>query len=164
MPLHRRQMLSSTALTGAAALTAASGVTATGAAARTASAAPFGSPSSATSRRPNPLFPPLHSAASDLLALPASAMRWWPSRGELIHDRRVYASEGASNPTGLLYRWSAPDGYRLKPNIAQSLKPDDGTLKALTVLTGYGSSTHRQCGHTNFDAVAGETRFPDRTL
>ena len=72
MPLNRRQMLGTTALTGAAVLTAASGVTATAAAAAgTASAAPLRSTSSATSRRPNPLFPPLQAGAGDLLALPA---------------------------------------------------------------------------------------------
>ena len=53
--------------------------------------------------------------------------------------RRVYLTEDASNPTGLMYRWTAPDGYKLKPHIAQSLKADDGTLEALAVLTGDGS-------------------------
>ena len=36
--------------------------------------------------------------------------------------QRVYLTEDASNPTGLLYRWTAPDGYKLKPHIAQSLE------------------------------------------
>ena len=53
--------------------------------------------------------------------------------------RRVYLTEDASNPTGLMYRWTAPDGYRLKPYIAQSLKADDGALEALAVLTADGS-------------------------
>jgi len=71
MPLNRRQMLGTTALTGAAVLTAASGVTATAAAAAgTASAAAGRGPSSATSRHSNPLFPPLQSGTGDLLALP----------------------------------------------------------------------------------------------
>jgi len=290
MPLNRRQMLGTTALTGAAVLTAASGGTATAAAAAgTASAAAGRSPSSATSRRPNPLFPPLQAGAGDLLALPAgftyevvavsgetdihdgtgAIIGKTPERPDgtacvrsgrhlrliqnhegspgaafpvpfvngTVHDpgvlgggctvietdrdgkreservglsgtysncaggptpwgswltceeteakagtgtlqkdhgyvfevfadlpakqsplpimawgrapheavvvepsrRRVYLTEDASNPTGLLYRWSAPDGYRLKPYIAQSLKPDDGTLEALAVLTGDGS-------------------------
>lgn len=52
---------------------------------------------------------------------------------------RVYLTEDASRPTGLLYRWSAPAGYRLRPYIAQSLKPNDGKLEALAVLTGDGS-------------------------
>lgn len=52
---------------------------------------------------------------------------------------RAYLTEDASGPTGLLYRWSAQPGYRLRPHIAQSLKPNDGTLQALAVLTGDGS-------------------------
>ena len=64
-----------------------------------------------------------------------------PARGSRRRTvrRRVYLTEDASNPTGLLYRWTAPDGYKLKPYIAQALKPDDGTLEALAVLTGDGS-------------------------
>jgi secreted PhoX family phosphatase len=53
--------------------------------------------------------------------------------------RRVYLTEDASNPTGLLYRWTAPSGYRLKPYIAKALGPDDGTLEALAVLAPDGS-------------------------
>jgi uncharacterized protein len=53
--------------------------------------------------------------------------------------RRVYITEDASNPNGLLYRWTAQDGYKLKPYIAQSLQPNDGTLEALIVLTADGS-------------------------
>ncbi len=52
---------------------------------------------------------------------------------------RVYLTEDASGPTGLLYRWSAQPGFRLRPYIAQSLRPDDGTLEALAVLTADGS-------------------------
>jgi hypothetical protein len=53
--------------------------------------------------------------------------------------RRVYLTEDASGPTGLLYRWSAPDGYRLKPYIAQALGDQDGALEALAVLLPDGS-------------------------
>ena len=74
---------------------------------------------------------------------PLPIMAWGRAPHEAVvvepSRRRVYLTEDASNPTGLLYRWSAPDGYRLKPYIAQSLKPDDGTLEALAVLTGDGS-------------------------
>ena len=52
---------------------------------------------------------------------------------------RVYLTEDAGNPTGLLYRWSAPAGYRLKAHIARTLKDDDGRLDALAVLTADGS-------------------------
>ncbi len=53
--------------------------------------------------------------------------------------RRVYLTEDSGNPNGLLYRWTAPDGYRLNPYIARSLKPNDGALQALAVLTNDGS-------------------------
>ncbi len=53
--------------------------------------------------------------------------------------RRVYLTEDASSPTGLLYRWTAPDGVKLKPYIAKALGPDDGLLQALAVLTPDGS-------------------------
>jgi secreted PhoX family phosphatase len=52
---------------------------------------------------------------------------------------RAYLTEDASGPTGLLYRWTAQPGYRLRAHIAQSLKPNDGTLQALAVLTNDGS-------------------------
>ena len=53
--------------------------------------------------------------------------------------RRVYLTEDASKPTGLLYRWSAPSGTRLSPYIAKALGPDAGTLEALAVVAPDGS-------------------------
>ena len=38
-----------------------------------------------------------------------------------------------------LYRWTAPDGFKLKPYIARSLGDNDGTLEALIVVTNDGS-------------------------
>ncbi len=52
--------------------------------------------------------------------------------------RRVYLTEDASDPTGLVYRWTAPHGYRLRPRIAEHLGADDGTLEALAVLAPDG--------------------------
>ncbi len=52
---------------------------------------------------------------------------------------RAYITEDASKPTGLLYRWTAPDGHRLGPYIAESLKPNDGRLQAMVVHTQDGS-------------------------
>jgi uncharacterized protein len=52
---------------------------------------------------------------------------------------RVYLTEDASKPTGLLYRWTAPRGYKLRPYIANSLSDHAGTLEALAVLTNDGS-------------------------
>lgn len=55
-------------------------------------------------------------------------------------DRRtVHLTEDAAGPNGLLYRWSAPSGYRLKPNIAGMLSPNAGTLEAMAVLSPDGS-------------------------
>ena len=52
--------------------------------------------------------------------------------------RRVYLTEDASKPTGLVYRWSAPTGYRLRPHIADHLGPNDGRLEALAVVAPDG--------------------------
>ena len=73
--------------------------------------------------------------------LPITAWGRAPHEAVVVEPsrRRVYLTEDAGGPTGLLYRWTAPDGYRLKPYIARSLKPNDGTLEALAVLTGDGS-------------------------
>lgn len=53
--------------------------------------------------------------------------------------QRVYLTEDAGTPNGLLYRWTAPTGYQLRPYIAKSLKADDGHLDALCVLMPDGS-------------------------
>ena len=52
---------------------------------------------------------------------------------------RVYLTEDASSPTGLLYRWTAPHGSRIRPRIAEQLSDNSGTLEALVVLTADGS-------------------------
>ncbi|MFC4784052.1 alkaline phosphatase PhoX [Nocardioides sp. MAHUQ-72] len=53
--------------------------------------------------------------------------------------RRVYLTEDASGPTGLLYRWTAPSGYKLRPYIAEALDKDAGKLQALALLAPDGS-------------------------
>ncbi|MGI8433989.1 MAG: alkaline phosphatase PhoX, partial [Nocardioidaceae bacterium] len=52
---------------------------------------------------------------------------------------RAYLTEDAGTPNGLLYRWTAPTGYRLGRYIAESLDDNDGRLEALVVLTNDGS-------------------------
>jgi secreted PhoX family phosphatase len=52
---------------------------------------------------------------------------------------RVYLSEDASTPNGLFYRWTAPDGVRLRPGIADQLGDTDGTLAAMAILMDGGS-------------------------
>jgi secreted PhoX family phosphatase len=54
--------------------------------------------------------------------------------------RRVYLTEDSPpNPNGLFYRWTAPDGVKLRPRIAEQLGPDDGTLEAMAVHQPDGS-------------------------
>ncbi len=73
--------------------------------------------------------------------LPIKAWGRFPHEAAVVEPSlsRVYLTEDASGPTGLLYRWTAPAGYRLRPYIAKSLQPNDGTLEALAVLTNDGS-------------------------
>ena len=53
--------------------------------------------------------------------------------------RTVYLTEDASKPTGLIYRWSAPTGYRLRPHIADHLPDNAGRLEAMAVVAPDGS-------------------------
>jgi hypothetical protein len=53
--------------------------------------------------------------------------------------RRVYLTEDASGPTGLLYRWTAPAGHKLRSHIAESLGRNAGRLEALALLAPDGS-------------------------
>ena len=64
-----------------------------------------------------------------------------PHEAVVIEPSRTmaYITEDAKAPTGLLYRWTAPEGYRLRPYIADSLRPDDGRLQAMVVHTQDGS-------------------------
>lgn len=52
---------------------------------------------------------------------------------------RAYLTEDSSDPNGLLYRWTAPPGYRLRHYIAESLGDHAGRLEALAVITNDGS-------------------------
>ena len=52
---------------------------------------------------------------------------------------RAFLTEDANNPTGLVYRWTAPEGQKLHPHIAEGLADDAGTLEALAVLAPDGS-------------------------
>ena len=52
---------------------------------------------------------------------------------------QVYLTEDASGPNGLLYRWTAPTGYRVRPRMARDLSGNQGRLQALIVLAPDGS-------------------------
>jgi uncharacterized protein len=52
---------------------------------------------------------------------------------------QVYLTEDASSPNGLLYRWTAPGGYRIRPRMANDLDGNQGALEALIVLAPDGS-------------------------
>jgi uncharacterized protein len=53
--------------------------------------------------------------------------------------RRVYLSEDASNPNGLFYRWTAPQGLQLGPHAAHLLGDTAGTLEAMAIIMDDGS-------------------------
>lgn len=83
-------------------------------------------------------------------------------------DRRtVYLTEDASRPTGLVYRWSAPTGFQLRPHIADRLGDNDGRLDALAVIAPDGGvlpdlayATSAQIGRP---FATRWVRVPDRT-
>jgi len=51
--------------------------------------------------------------------------------------RRAYLTEDTKD--GLLYRWTAPAGVKLRPYIADQLAPDAGVLEAMAVMTDDGT-------------------------
>ena len=53
--------------------------------------------------------------------------------------RQVYLTEDASSRNGLLYRWTAPAGYRVHAGLAKDLDGNQGRLDALIVLAPDGS-------------------------
>ena len=53
--------------------------------------------------------------------------------------RHVYLSEDAAGPNGLFYRWTAPRGVRLGPNVLTGLAPNAGRLSAMQIIMDDGS-------------------------
>jgi secreted PhoX family phosphatase len=80
-------------------------------------------------------------AASAQIPKPIKAWGRYPHEAVVVAPNRtqVYLTEDASTPNGLLYRWTAPDGYRLRPRIADELDGTQGKLEALAVLAPDGS-------------------------
>ena len=74
----------------------------------------------------------------DQVPLPIKAWGRAPHEAVVVEPnrRRVYLTEDASKPTGLLYRWTGP---KIGPGIAHRLGDHAGTLEALAVLTNDGS-------------------------
>ena len=52
---------------------------------------------------------------------------------------RVYLTEDAGGPNGLVYRWTAPRGVRLRAGIADQLNDTSGTLEAMQIRLDDGS-------------------------
>jgi uncharacterized protein len=52
---------------------------------------------------------------------------------------KVYLTEDASGPNGLVYRWSAPAGMRLRAGLADQLGDTTGTLEAMQIRLDDGS-------------------------
>ena len=75
--------------------------------------------------------------------LPEPIKAWgrYPHEAVVVAPNRsqVYLTEDASSPNGLLYRWTAPTGYRVQPRMATDLNGNQGRLEALIVLAPDGS-------------------------
>ncbi len=72
---------------------------------------------------------------------PIKAWGRFPHEAVVVAPDRtqVYLTEDASSPNGLLYRWTAPAGYRVHPRLANALGGNQGRLEALIVLAPDGS-------------------------
>lgn len=66
---------------------------------------------------------------------PIKAFGRFPHEAVIVQPgaSHVYLTEDASGPNGLLYRWSAPGGLRLRARMLQELGPDVGRLEAMRV-------------------------------
>jgi uncharacterized protein len=53
-------------------------------------------------------------------------------------ERRAYLTEDAGKPNGLLYRWTAPRGFRLGKGALEKLGPTDGALEAMRAVDRRG--------------------------
>jgi uncharacterized protein len=87
------------------------------------------------------VFEVFPSAPSDQVPRPIRAWGRYAHEAVVVAPNRteVYLTEDASNPNGLLYRWTAPTGYRVRPGMAAQLGGNQGRLQALAVLTDDGS-------------------------
>jgi secreted PhoX family phosphatase len=54
------------------------------------------------------------------------------------HRGAIYLTEDASKPTGLLYRWEPPKGYRAGKGALRELGPTDGAFTALKAVDRAG--------------------------
>jgi secreted PhoX family phosphatase len=50
----------------------------------------------------------------------------------------IYLTEDAASPTGLLYRWEAPEGFHGRRGALRRLGPTDGVLSAMKAFDGAG--------------------------
>lgn len=77
---------------------------------------------------------------------------------------QLYLTEDASNPNGLLYRWTPPRGVKLGKGALRRLGPTDGALEALTVTDAAGRHVTDLSLATEIGTVyrTGWTTVPDR--
>lgn len=87
------------------------------------------------------VFEVLPAAPSAQTPKPIRAWGRFPHEAAVVAPDRthVYLTEDASSPNGLLYRWTAPSGYRVRPGMANQLDGNQGRLEALIVLAPDGS-------------------------
>jgi secreted PhoX family phosphatase len=87
------------------------------------------------------VFEVLPAKASAQVPRPIKAWGRFPHEAVVVApDRRhVYLTEDASSPNGLLYRWTAPAGYKLGAGMATQLDGNQGRLEAMIVRAPDGS-------------------------
>lgn len=75
---------------------------------------------------------------------------------------RIYLTEDASNPNGLLYRWTPPAGYTQGMHALQALAVDAtaGTLEALVAVDGTGQVVPDLAAATAVDTTYTATWVP----
>jgi secreted PhoX family phosphatase len=72
---------------------------------------------------------------------PITALGRFEHEAVAVDPRRgdIYLTEDAANPTGLLYRWTPPNGYRGGRGALRRLGPADGVLAAMQAFDGAGA-------------------------
>lgn len=82
-----------------------------------------------------------HDVSANRDPQPVKALGRFEHEAAAVDPRRgdIYLTEDAASPTGLLYRWSPPKGYRPGPGALRRLGPTDGVLAAMKAFDGAGT-------------------------
>ncbi len=81
-----------------------------------------------------------HDGAANRDPQPIKALGRFEHEAAAVDPRRgdIYLTEDAASPTGLLYRWQPPAGYRAGRGALRRLGPTDGVLAAMKAVDGAG--------------------------